>query len=66
MQTATLRKTFEVESYTEKDFWVAALLLMQEHRDGENVNVVTRIAAEAYSMVFSAMDKVKALTYELA
>ena len=48
-----------MESYTEKDFWVAALLLMQEHRDGENVNVVARIAAEAYSMVFSAMDKVK-------
>ena len=41
-----------MESYTEKDFWVAALLLMQEHRDGENVNVVARIAAEAYSMVF--------------
>ena len=55
-----------MESYTEKDFWVAALHLMQEHRDGENVNVVARIAAEAYSMVFSAMDKVKALTYELA
>ena len=55
-----------MESYTEKDFRVAALLLMQEHRDGENVNVVARIAAEAYSMVFSAMDKVKALIHELA
>ena len=41
-----------MESYTEKDFWVASLLLMQEHGDGENVNVVARIAAEAYSMVF--------------
>ena len=55
-----------MESYTEEDFCVAALLLMKEQRDGENVNVVARIAAEAYSMVFSAMDKVKALTYELA
>ena len=57
MQTATLRKTFEVlvtsrwNPTLEKDFWVAALHLIQEHRDGENVNVVARIAAEAYSTV---------------